>query len=205
MNSSGSKRYIGHSKEIVKGDWKVFDISNGNYIFEGNKKWATGVAVGFNHYHCLPNKQLKYFVMNFIAVFDSIKQTGGASYNMHTQTLNPTTGYMVAIPGFEKIIDVPTDLNKFQDEVVSYVINSQLWEKINTNPDGIYLGFWLHDGKLYIDLAENIATIGAAIHLGIERAQIAIYDCVKKEDIKINIELPSDVIASYSTYAELNN
>lgn len=188
MNSFASKRYLKVNPErIVKGDWKVFDISNANVIFEADESWCATVAQGFNHYYCLPNKQLKYFVMNFIAVFDSIKQNNGASYNLYTRRLNPDTGYMVAIPGFECIIDIPEDLNKFQDAVTSYCINREMWDKITSNPDNIFLGFWLHDDKLYIDLTENIPDKDYAIVAAIERNQIAIYDCYERHDIRIRI------------------
>lgn len=187
MNMSGSKRFLNNTKRIVKGDWKVFDISNGNIIFEADITWALDVAIGYNHYYCLPNKQLKYFVMNFITVFNSIMQNNGASYNLHTRTLNPDAGYMVAIPGFESIVDIPVDLNKFQDEVTAYCINKDMWNKIATNPDNIYLGFWLHEGKLYIDLTENIIDKDDAILAGNERNQIAIYDCYERHDIRIII------------------
>lgn len=194
MNMSGSKRFLNNTKRIVKGDWKVFDISNGNLIFEGDKSWASDVATGYNHYYCLPNKPIKYFIMNFLSVFDSIKESNGASYNLHTRELNPTTGYMVAIPGFEKSFDIPDTLNKFQDLVIAYAINREMWDKISTNPDKIFLGFWIHDGKLVVDLTENVDDLGTAYHLGVEHSQIAIYDCLKKADIKINIENTDSIL-----------
>lgn len=200
MNSSGSKRYLAaQPQRIVKGDWKVFDISNANVIFEADEDWAATVAYGYNHYYCLPNKPNKYFVMNFISVFDSIKQNNGASYNLHTRTLNPETGYMVALSGFEKIVDIPEDLNKFQDIVTSYCINRDMWDKIIADPENIYLGFWLHDGKLYIDLAEHIPTLGVAYHYAVERNQIAFYDCAKKEDIKVVV---NPEIALFNSYVD---
>lgn len=189
MNAASSKRYLAaQPQRIVKGDWKVFDISNGQFIFEADENWAATVAYGYNHQYCLPNKPIKYFVMNFISVFDSIKANNGASYNLHTRTLNPDSGYMVAIPGFEQIVDIPEDLNKFQDVVTSYCINRDMWDKIVSNPDNIFIGFWINDGKLYIDLTENIANEKEAVLTGYARNQIAIYDCANKQDIKMVAE-----------------
>jgi hypothetical protein len=186
MNSLAGKRYLSAQPErIVKGDWKVFDLSNGNVIFAADKPWAETVAHGYNQYYCLPNKQFKYFVMNFAAVFDSINKNNGASYNLHTRTLNPDSGYMVSLSGFESIVDVPQDLNKFQDTVVAYCIDRKLWDKIASDPINIYLGFWVNDGKLYIDLSENINDFGTAYHLAVERGQIAFYDCTKKQEVKV--------------------
>jgi hypothetical protein len=195
MNSSSSKRYIGgNGEQNVKGDWHVFDISNATFIFTCDEQRAAIIAVAYNHHYCLPSKQLKYFVMNFGLIFDSIINSNGASYNLHTRELNPSTGFMVAIPGFEKEYDIPTDLNKFQDIVTSYTINRDMWDKILSNPEGIYLGFWLNEGKLVIDLAENIRDMGTAYHEGFERNQIAIYDCANKHDIKIvlHYDMPSE-------------
>jgi hypothetical protein len=188
MNSSGSKRYLAAQPErIVKGDWKVFDISNANVIFTADEDWCATVAHGYNHFYCLPNKPNKYFVMNFLAVYNSLTQNNGASYNLHTRTLNPDAGYMVAIPGFEKIVDIPKDLNEFQDVVTSYCINREMWDKIISNPDNTYLGFWINEGKLYIDLTENIPAKDSAITIGHERNQIAIYDCYQRHDIRLRI------------------
>lgn len=189
MNSFSSKRYrAAHSEQNVKGDCKVFDLSNGQFIFAGDESWSATVAHGFNHHYCLPNKQLKYFVMNFIAVFDLLSQNNNAWYNMHTRTLNPESGYMVTIPGFGRMIDVPLTLNKFQDEVIAYCVNREMWDKISSDPDNIYLEFWLRDGKLYIDLTEKIANEREAVMTGHARYQIGIYDCLNKVDIKLNTE-----------------
>lgn len=122
--------------------------------------------------------------MNFLSVFQSIQESNGASYNLHTRELNPSTGYMVAIPGFEQIYDVPANFDQFQDVAVKYAVNLGVYIKTNENPDKIFLGFWVHEDKLYIDLAENVEDLGTAYHLAFFGNQLAIYDCKNKCDIK---------------------
>lgn len=148
-----------------------------------NKDQAVGIAHGYNHYYCLPNKQLNYCVMNFLTVFDSIQKTGGASYNVFTCDLNPSSGYMVATAGFEKRYPVPADVNKFQDAVIAFMANRNVWAKLKENDVVFYLGFWVYEGELFIDVAEWISDKQDAVSLGIKRNQIAIFDCERQQDI----------------------
>jgi hypothetical protein len=124
--------------------------------------------------------------MNYTAVLKSIQDSNGASYNLHSGILNPSTGFMVATQSNEQIYDVPTTTSDLYNYVVDYLIAKKMWWKVQQNPDNIYLGFWINEGKLYIDLAENIPDRDDAIEAGHYRNQLAIYDCESKQDITLN-------------------
>jgi len=119
--------------------------------------------------------------MNFITVFDTIIKTGGASYNINTSELNPKTGFFVSLAGFEKATSIPTNLNRFQDIVQSY-LTSEILSEIGESPN-IYLGFWVHQDTLFLDLSELFEDRTNAIREGYNRHQKAIYDNKNKESI----------------------
>lgn len=178
------KKYIGMpSQNFVKAGWNVCDISNNALIFDTEKDHAMGLARAYNHQYCLPNKPLKYIAMNFIQVFESIQQTGGASYNIHTGELNPREGYMVALEGYEKRVALPASLNEFQNVVTAYLLEfPQVWKDEAKN---IFLGFWIYENKLTIDFSENMDSIGEAYIAAVERSQIGVYDCKAKTTLKV--------------------
>ena len=124
--------------------------------------------------------------MNYTAVFDSIVTSNGASYNLHHGILNPESGFMVALAKFEKIYPGPANKEELQDYVIDYIFsNKHVWNMIKENPDTLFIGFWIHNDQLYVDLAENVSDYGTAMALAIDRYQIAFYDCKNKMDVKI--------------------
>ena len=122
--------------------------------------------------------------MNFTDVFRSIQETGGASFNVNTGELNPTTGYMVPISkNYERKFAVPTNFHDFGIMFKAYM--AEHWDHLLDSGYRTYIGFWIHERNLYVDLSENIQDKLEAYRDGVERNQIAIYDCAKKEDITI--------------------
>jgi hypothetical protein len=121
--------------------------------------------------------------MNLINVFNSIQETGGATYNITTSELNPKTGFIVALLGFEKTFDIPATLNEFQNVIQSY-LQREIWDEI-AGKDDTYLGFWIDGDKLYIDLSERIENGALAILTGVNRNQKAIWDAVLQKSIWI--------------------
>jgi hypothetical protein len=132
----------------------------------------------------------------------SIQLTSGASYNPVARVLNPLSGYMVAVPGYSKVvprvwstIDLMEVVNNWLGE------NARIYaDRKITGVAGIYIGLWEHDGKLYLDLSQRIMSRASAINLGKDRKQLAIYDCYNTCDIdlvpkvKIEYEIDADII-----------
>ena len=122
--------------------------------------------------------------MNFTDVFRSIQETGGASFNVNTGELNPPKGYMVPLSkNYERKFAIPQTFHDFGILFKAYM--AEHWDHLMDSGYSTFIGFWIHDRNLYIDLAENIENPLEAYNMGIQRNQIAIYDCAKKEDIKI--------------------
>lgn len=119
---------------------------------------------------------------NLIKMWDLIKTDGGASYQIETGTLNPETGFMVSLSGYEYRMPVPTDINKWQDAVINYIVKGG---KVGMMVDDVslYLGAWIDGDELYLDISENIPDFETAEKLGIERKQKAIFNCVNQQTI----------------------
>ena len=49
-----------------------------------------------------------------------------------------------------------------------------------------FIGFWVNEGKIYIDLTRHIVDKKPAILFGINQDQIAIWDCEKNKLINLN-------------------
>lgn len=123
---------------------------------------------------------IKLDYMNYKDVYKSIVETGGASYNLATKVLNPSTGYMVSVPGFTCIVDKPKTEKEFHQHCADYLEHCfiRFAEKSNT-----YLGFWINGNELVIDISENISDRDEAIRLGKKREQLCIWDCANKCEI----------------------
>ena len=61
MNSTASKRYIGEVTQSIP----THEVVNGDtdeVIAEDDEHGCNLIALGYNHYYCLPNFPNKYFV-----------------------------------------------------------------------------------------------------------------------------------------------
>lgn len=119
--------------------------------------------------------------LNFLQVYTSLVETGGATYNYNIPELNPTAGFVVALQGHEKTYPIPANVNRFQDVVTDY-LNAEV-TAILQDSRNYFLGFWIEKDLLYVDIVEVIDDQLEAIQAGIERKQLAIYDNAKKESI----------------------
>jgi len=109
------------------------------------------------------------------------QEWGGLSINMVDGSM-PTTGYMVAKPpSLGKIVDAVD----FNDPVKGPKILSD-YMKRHKNDLGNgknYLGTWLNEGKVYLDVSENIQSKSKATRIGRERNQKAIWDVANLSEI----------------------
>jgi len=89
----------------------------------------------------------------------------------------PVVGYMVALPGHEERIPVEAFT---LDRLTRYVkAHADVLLEGDT-----YLGAWMSDGHVYLDVSENVVTSRAdAIELGAARGQLAIWDVVNSAEI----------------------
>lgn len=87
----------------------------------------------------------------------------------------PESGYMVGTGKLEKHAVKG-------DDVEEYV--SQVLIEMSTN-NNIYLGGWMHNGKLIMEIASNFQNKGLATAFGLIKNQKAIWDVKNNQDINL--------------------
>lgn len=89
----------------------------------------------------------------------------------------PEDGFMVALPGHEEVF--PVELFE-ASALISYVARKF---DVLTSSAGVYLGAWVSDGLVYLDVSECVPSRAKALFLAAERNQLAVWDVVKAEEI----------------------
>lgn len=103
---------------------------------------------------------------------------GGFTVDLNGVT--PTTGYAVgARPDRTRRLDL-RQMNErdVADEIYVYVIDNGYELR-----DGYYLGAWIDDGTLYLDLVQVLNDRGMALTLARSLGELAIYDLATGESI----------------------
>lgn len=100
-------------------------------------------------------------------IYQETLQNGGASYNLYG--IAPKDGFMVAQMGAEEVILK----ENFTEEILHNFINKNLNRLKNKD---ICIGTWENEGKIYLDLSQNIKNRNQAIKQGIINKQLAIFD-----------------------------
>ena len=122
-------------------------------------------------------KNLKEFVASTI-------EDGGATMNVATGDV-PTSGYVVSMTGIEKTYVL------FGNDVVKEILISgavKLYVKDNDDVlslPGMYLGSWIDDGVLYIDISNVIDNEHDALRMAVANKQKAYYDLNNAKTIEI--------------------
>jgi len=119
---------------------------------------------------------------NLINFKNSIIANGGSSYNLLTGEFNPNNGFMVSIKGHE--LSIPYNLNGIQYDIARY-IKSKADILISGLSENKFLGAWLDNGLLYLDVSILVDTEIEAIQLAKENNQLAYFNNSTKESIYI--------------------
>jgi hypothetical protein len=114
---------------------------------------------------------------NLIEFIEATINDGGATYNLVTRE-SPTDGYMVSELGYERVIKGTDDIN----ESVSNYIREHGFTL--NNPIN-YLGSWVDDGYLYLDISRNYDTLEVAMRHARTNEQLAIYDITNNKTIEL--------------------
>lgn len=92
----------------------------------------------------------------------------------------PTTGYMVALEGHEETFPAEVFCAEM---LVGYVARKF---DVLTGSGEVYLGAWMSDGHVFLDVSENVVTSFAnAVALGAARGQLAIWDVVNGAEVSV--------------------
>lgn len=139
-------------------------------------------------------------------IINELKLNNGCNIDVSLNVKKLHDGYMVSINGHEKIIDLNNGLN-------DYITQKNIFDAITEKKQAIkqlkelnhksafYIGLWLNDKKLYIDISINILSKYKAIAQGVKNLQYAIYDLKNGCDI----ELKKDVYIIYKYDVKKND
>ena len=116
------------------------------------------------------------------SILERVKANGGLSVNMLDGS-EPTSGFMVAKGGTKGAI---VDASEFFDPQGGADSLSSFLKTYRTSlTKGSYLGLWHNtgDGKVYLDVSDNIQDRQKAITAGKRRNQISIWDVANFEEV----------------------
>lgn len=91
----------------------------------------------------------------------------------------PTAGYMVALEGHEETF--PAEV--FCAEMLSGYVARKF--DVLTGTGEVYLGAWLADGVVYLDVSECVTDRQLALELGALRNQLAVWDVVNSAEVSV--------------------
>jgi hypothetical protein len=135
--------------------------------------------------------------MNLSTLIHELALTGGFSYNVNTGESNPTTGYMVSVAGCEEQFFYDNDFDN--KDLKHYFFRNS--EKLSSQE--AFLGGWLNENRVYLDVSINIQDLEEAILYGIIGGQKAIWDCVNSREIVLPSPQRSGTMTQNKTYNEM--
>ena len=107
-----------------------------------------------------------------------IIKNGGATLTKDLKKADIKKGFMVSLEGTE----TQTQGNNYQ------AINKAIEEKqtIIQDKKNMYIGLWVDNGIMYIDISINIIDKVEALEFGKKNKQLAVYDVVNNDSIYLN-------------------
>ena len=102
-----------------------------------------------------------------------IVQCGGATLTKELKALKKESGFMVSKIGCEKTFTFD-NLEDLEKEVINYR------NKLKNNE---YIGLWVDNNIIYLDISKYYTTKDKAIKSGIKNKQLAIYDLKNNKSI----------------------
>jgi hypothetical protein len=109
-----------------------------------------------------------------LATIKSIKRNGGATINKYGERVTMKTGYQVSKCD---LLIIPVD------ELDKLIVKDLLGRLISR---GDYLGLWIDNGSVYIDISCRIATKSKAMEMGRELNQLSILRWSDMECLAVN-------------------
>lgn len=108
-------------------------------------------------------------------LINEILKNGGATLTSTLESAELKSGYMVSEAGAEKVFGLD-EVEDIEKTLIEYA------EKITTNQ---FVGAWVDDSKLYIDISKHYKSKKQALRVGADNKQLAIYDIANAESIYI--------------------
>ena len=108
-------------------------------------------------------------------LIEKIIKNGGATLTSTLEEADLKNGYMVSEVGAERVFGLD-EVEEIEKTLIEYA------EKITTNQ---FVGAWMDDDKLYIDISRHYKSKKQALRVGADNKQLAIYDIANEESIYI--------------------
>ena len=110
--------------------------------------------------------------MDIKTIKNELLKNGGLTLSADYTQAKEKSGFYCSVIGYEKIIDIKE-------------IESNLKEYKNKLLKNEYIGLWINNNNIYIDITKHYKDKKRAIESGIKNKQYAIYDIKHKKDIYI--------------------
>ena len=107
-----------------------------------------------------------------------IINNGGATLNKDYNNFSSSVGYMVSIKGQE------VQVNKNDIQGIKREIEKK--REFIQNKKGLYIGLWLEDDIMFVDVSVHIVDYLEALEVGRNNDQKAIFDLKNEESIYLN-------------------
>lgn len=120
----------------------------------------------------------------------------GTSYNVVTNQFGTDKGFMVSLPNRE----LKVSIELFNPQIIQNFVNSNI-ELLN-NKDN-FLGTWIDNDYVYLDVSRCYKDIDTAIRVGMLSDQLAIYDNENKTVINLPKRQKSGTFFQQNTYINL--
>ena len=109
-----------------------------------------------------------------LATIKSIKRNGGATFNKYGNRVTMKSGYQVSKCD---LLIIPVD------ELDKLIVKELLGRLVSR---GEYLGLWIDNGNVYIDISCRIATKSKAMEMGRELNQLSVLRWADMECLAVN-------------------
>jgi hypothetical protein len=103
---------------------------------------------------------------------------GFTAYPSDREGMTPTTGYYVSL----RDLTTKVAIDVFADVAVSLYVES-VSDLIDWSDPTYFVGGWLSEGTVYLDVTEHVEDLDRALALGISRNQISIWDIANAREI----------------------
>ena len=106
---------------------------------------------------------------------------GGFTIDGNFKPIQEKNGFMVSLYGYEKIYPCNGDYKALKADIMKY-------KNIVAKYKNLYIGLWIDNGLIYLDISKHYNSKKRAIQSGIDNDQLAIYDIAKNKSIYLTID-----------------
>lgn len=109
-------------------------------------------------------------MIDFRKVIQDTINNGGCTVNVRGKA--PEKGYMVSMQGYEEKVPSCLPLSEIEEKIKLYRYTKSTLDTSQMS----YLGTWIKEGYLYLDVSINVQDLGNALQFGYDNHQQEIYD-----------------------------